>query len=435
MSFEPRVTGTVVTASETADLAPEDGWTLHCAGPDGTIVLPGSGRPIKFQGLTDQHFADAIELLTLSAADTDVPARDEWLDGLLNADERTEADRVEQDQEEVGEEDPGDGQETGDGEARQPEAGADEDGMPDEYADIEREKLETAHRAEADTPTGETDETPAAHTAETPDGDADYDTGGPTIADLFNPPAAPVRTPATATPEAAPVLTKQNAAAAEEAPEAESTAPATLPVPTPTRAADDADDTQATSPAVLLLGRVVIDGAIGGIDSNLQSAAVELVSYLALNPGADHHAIDDALWPGRLVNKQMRNAVISRTRSWLGKDADGEAYFPRVQDTGDSRYRLVPVGHLRLEDLPEPRPDRPGPPRRGRRARPAPGLGPRPPLRSDRPPALRMGRASHLGDGLGHRRRRLRAVHPPGSRRLRQRSLGRIPRPPCCRRE
>lgn len=50
---------------------------------------------------------------------------------------------------------------------------------------------------------------------------------------------------------------------------------------------------------------------------------------------------DDALWPGRLVNKQMCNAVISRTRSWLGKDTNGEAFFPRVQDTGDSRYRLA----------------------------------------------------------------------------------------------
>ncbi|MFB6581655.1 hypothetical protein ACFCYC_30335 [Streptomyces sp. NPDC056402] len=76
---------------------------------------------------------------------------------------------------------------------------------------------------------------------------------------------------------------------------------------------------------MLLLGRVVIEGAAGRIDSNRQSAAVELVEYLALNLGADHHVIDDALWPGRLVNKQMRNAVIGRTRSWLGKNADGES--------------------------------------------------------------------------------------------------------------
>ncbi|WP_411107297.1 LysM peptidoglycan-binding domain-containing protein [Streptomyces sp. cmx-4-9] len=347
----PRVAGAVVTVSENADLAPEEGWTLHCAGPDETIVLPGSGLPIKLQGLSDQHFADAIELLTLSAADTDVPARDEWLDGLLDTDEQAEEDEAEQDQKGAAEEGPSeDAEEIGDGEATQPEAGADEDGMPDEYADIEREELETAHQVEADSPTDESDETPGpsvARTAEAPDGQAEHDAGGPTIADLFNPPAAPVPAPATAEPEAAPVLTKQETAPAEEVPEAESPVPAafpglaSVPVPAPTRAADDADDTGTTAPMVLLLGRVVIEGAAGRIDSNRQSAAVELVSYLALNPGADHHAIDDALWPGRLVNKQMRNAVISRTRSWLGKDADGEAFFPRVQDTGDSRYRLA----------------------------------------------------------------------------------------------
>ncbi|WP_334666478.1 bacterial transcriptional activator domain-containing protein [Streptomyces cyaneofuscatus] len=41
-----------------------------------------------------------------------------------------------------------------------------------------------------------------------------------------------------------------------------------------------------------------------------------------------------------MVGKQMRNAVISRTPSWLGKNTDGQAYLPRVQDTTDSRYRL-----------------------------------------------------------------------------------------------
>ncbi|MEY2229470.1 LysM peptidoglycan-binding domain-containing protein [Streptomyces sp. BF23-30] len=335
ITAQPRVAGAVVTAGENADLAPEDGWTLHCAGPDETIVLPGSGLPIKLQGLSDQHFADAIELLTLAAADTDVPARDDWLDGILDTDEQAEEDEAEHDQDHAGEEDTSDdAEETGDDEATQPEAGADEDGMPDEYADIEREELESAHQTETPVPT-------AAHTAEAPDGQAEHDTGGPTIADLFHPPAAPVSAPATVGPEAAPELTKEEAAPAEASPETENPDPAPLPVPAPTRAADDADATEATAPTVLLLGRVVIEGAAGRIDSNRQSAAVELVSYLALNPGADHHAIDDALWPGRLVNKQMRNAVISRTRSWLGKDADGQAYFPRVQDTGDSRYRLA----------------------------------------------------------------------------------------------
>ncbi|MEV8535633.1 LysM peptidoglycan-binding domain-containing protein [Streptomyces sp. NPDC051211] len=363
ITAQPRVAGAVVTASENAHLEPEEGWTLHCAGPDETIVLPGSGLPIKLQGLSDQHFADAIELLTLSAADADVPACDEWLDGLLDTGEQGEENPAEQDQVDADEEDPwDDAEESSDGEAPQSAAGADEDGMPDEYADVEREELETEHQAETDAPTNETGEgpvQPAAHMAEASGGQAEPGSSGQTLADLFDLPAVAVPAPATAerelAVEAAPVLTKQEADPAETIPEAENPVPApvlaplpvpapvpdSVPVPAPTRAADDADGTEATSPTVLLLGRVVIEGAAGRIDSNRQSAAVELVSYLALNPGADHHAIDDALWPGRLVNKQMRNAVISRTRSWLGKDADGEAYFPRVQDTGDSRYRLA----------------------------------------------------------------------------------------------
>ncbi|MFE1556117.1 LysM peptidoglycan-binding domain-containing protein [Streptomyces sp. NPDC058734] len=348
ITAEPRVAGAVVTASENADLAPEEGWTLHCAGPDETIVLPGSGLPIKLQGLSDPHFADAIELLTLAASPTDVPAQDEWLDGLLDTDEQPEGGQAAEDQADAYQESPSDDAEetTGDP-APQQEADADEDGMPDEYADIEREELETEHQAEAEAPTPQTAEAPVrpeANTAEAPDDQAEHESSGPKTGDLFDPPVAPATAQQTATPaletEASPALTKHDTDPAE----AESPTPAPLPVPAPARAADDLDDTETTygtAPTVLLLGRVAIEGVAGRIDSNRQSAAVELVSYLALNPGADHHAIDDALWPGRLVNKQMRNAVISRTRSWLGKDTEGEAYFPRVQDTGDSRYRLA----------------------------------------------------------------------------------------------
>ncbi|MFJ6784461.1 LysM peptidoglycan-binding domain-containing protein [Streptomyces yangpuensis] len=361
VTAQPRVAGAVVTASENADLDPEEGWTLTCAGPDETIVLPGSGLPVKLQGLTDSHFADAIELLTLSASETDVPARDEWLDGLLDEHPDAEEDQEDQeDQEESDEEIPTD--QTGAVEAPQPEAGADEDGMPDEYADIELEELKAEHRTDTDTDggTGASDTAegpahPAVPTAEEPGDQAQHGTSGQTLADLLAPPAGPASAPAPAGPEPAtapaPLLTKQEGDPTETHAEVENPVPdhlpaadpvpAQVPVPAPTRAADDAEGPESGAPTVLLLGRVVIDGAAGRIDSNRQSAAVELVSYLALNPGADHHAIDDALWPGRLVNKQMRNAVISRTRSWLGKDADGEAYFPRVQDTGDSRYRLA----------------------------------------------------------------------------------------------
>lgn len=354
MTVEPRVAGAVVTSSGNAVVAPADGWTLQCTGPDEAIVLPGSGLPIKLQGLSDPHFADAIELLTLSASTTDVPARDEWLDDLLELDDELE----EVDQQDADQEDDEDDPEEGDDDEAAPEqgpaAGAAEDGLPAEYADIEREELESTE-AENGTSTDETEEDPAqpaVPTAEAPADPAEGSASGPTLAGLVDPPAGPTpaSTPPPATPEpkaTAPVLTKEEPEPAEAVPAADGSLAAPLPaplpvaVPGPTPAADDAEAPYDTAPTVLLLGRVVIKGAAGRIDSNRQSAAVELVSYLALNPGADHHAVDDALWPGRLVNKQTRNAVISRTRSWFGNNADGEAYFPRVQDTGDSRYRLA----------------------------------------------------------------------------------------------
>ncbi|MFD6916898.1 hypothetical protein [Streptomyces virginiae] len=76
----------------------------------------------------------------------------------------------------MGEEGTSDDAETGDGEATRPEAGADEDGMPNEYADTEQEELETAYHAETPVPS-------AAHTAEAADDQVERDTGDPTIAD------------------------------------------------------------------------------------------------------------------------------------------------------------------------------------------------------------------------------------------------------------
>ncbi|AJF70346.1 LysM peptidoglycan-binding domain-containing protein [Streptomyces vietnamensis] len=316
ITAEPRVAGAVVTSSENASLAPDEGWTLHCTGPDETIVLPGSGLPIKLQGLTDSHFADAIELLTLSASTADVPARDEWLDDLLLDDPEEEPEEGDQQrlEQEDSAEDPGENSDDEGAPAPEPPADADEDGMPAEYADIEREELETA-QGETTEPTQETEAAPL-------------------------PASAPV--PATTDPAAAAAgLTKETPNPAKAGSAAGNPIPAPLPAPGPASTTDGVEESYDTAPAVLLLGPVVIEGVAGRIDSNRRSAAVELVSYLVLNPGADHHAIDDALWPGRLVNKQMRNAVISRTRSWLGKNSDSEAYFPRVQDTSDSRYRLA----------------------------------------------------------------------------------------------
>ncbi|EPH45318.1 hypothetical protein STRAU_1583 [Streptomyces aurantiacus JA 4570] len=366
LTDEPRAAGAVITAEPSAEL-PDLAWTLDCQGPDHTIALPGSNLPVKLQGLSDDHYADAVELLTLAASDTDVPAPD-WTrsdpDGPHDEGQDDDAEHEHQ--------------EPDYGTGPVPTAAADEDGLPAEYAD-----LELTTTAEPDEPQPRSQADNAAPSTAEPYPDEEGEQGqeeklptGPTLAEvldigfLHDDPAEPKQNaqPGSTNDEAdAPAPDPTGSMAAPTSPCAPPEATAvhiTLPAPAPATgthadqatipapAAAHAPDTTPPQPAaepaedapsVLLLGPIGIDGATGRIDSSRRSVGIELTAFLALNPGVDHHAIDEALWPGRLVGKEMRNAVISRTRSWLGKDPDGKAHLPRVQDTGDSRYRLGPT--------------------------------------------------------------------------------------------
>ncbi|MEJ8632306.1 LysM peptidoglycan-binding domain-containing protein [Streptomyces sp. MS2.AVA.5] len=329
---QPRAAGAVVTSSAQA---PAGAWALECQGPDETIVLPGSGLPVKLQGLSDAHFADAIELLTLAASDTDVAAP-AWtrMDEFVDEEEQPEHPAAQATDE-----------------VQSPESTvasdiATDDGMPAEYTELELETLANAEAAQNDV---------LQPDASTETGDDEGQAAGPSLADVLavdeDEPAAEATKSATKAEDPAPPTGPADVAIALAA----STPPAVhVTIPTPETTAEKAPDPRQSietdtsaepeaadkNPSVLLLGPITVQDATGRIDSNRVSIGTELVAYLALNNGVDHHAIDDALWPGRLVNKQMRNAVISRTRSWLGKDTDGNAHLPRVQDTGDSRYRL-----------------------------------------------------------------------------------------------
>ncbi|MFF3277191.1 LysM peptidoglycan-binding domain-containing protein [Streptomyces chrestomyceticus] len=313
----PRTAGAVITAETTSDL-PDTAWTLDCQGPEHPVTLPGSHLSIRLQGLSDQHFTDAVDLLTLAASRTDVPAPADTTGPYGLDDEWEDTDEF-------------------------------FDDAIDAYAD--NDNLDTDPHEHADGP--EAAPTGAADSAENgPHG------GVSTHAPPANRPLAAQPTDRAHTTGVAPTGDTLPPATAPDSGTLGATSPCAKPAPPavhvtiPSPATGTIDEPAAdvrppepatdTGPAVLLLGPVIIDGAGGRIDSSRRNAGTELTAFLALNPGADHHAIDDALWPGRLVGKQMRNAVISRTRSWLGKDADGQAHLPRVQDTGDSRYRLGP---------------------------------------------------------------------------------------------
>ncbi|WP_351230091.1 LysM peptidoglycan-binding domain-containing protein [Streptomyces sp. NPDC002133] len=347
LSEEPRAAGAVITSRAPAQL-PATAWTLECHGPDATIVLPGSNLPVRLQGLSDEHFADAIELLTLAASDADDPAPD-W----THADLPELADGEEGTMDEL---QPADA-------AEDSLESADDDGLPAEYAELELDSLaEEAAEAEDTGPS-----TDLAKKDAQGENDPEGKPAGPSLADVLageDAHHAELKADRTKNEDPASAAGPADVALAPATPCAHPAAPAvhvTIPAPAPASTTAPAPldrpesptaepaaahvEPEATDgdPAVLLLGPISLENASGRIDSNRRSIGTELVAYLALNPGVDHHAIDDALWPGRLVNKQMRNAVISRTRSWLAKDIDGNAHLPRVQDTGDSRYRLGPA--------------------------------------------------------------------------------------------
>ena len=88
-----------------------------------------------------------------------------------------------------------------------------------------------------------------------------------------------------------------------------------------TAAAPDGAD--ARGPDVLqplrinILGPVEVTGVIA--DGPLGDKQVELLAYLALHGKATAHQLDDALWPGRRVDRLTRNSFIYRTRSHVGR--------------------------------------------------------------------------------------------------------------------
>jgi DNA-binding SARP family transcriptional activator len=103
------------------------------------------------------------------------------------------------------------------------------------------------------------------------------------------------------------------------------------------------------APCILLLGRVDVAGASTPATAR-RGRSLELLAYLALHPGASASELDDALWPGQRVTYDMRNSLISRTRTWLGTDHDGRPYLDHSNNSGRG-YRLHPAVRTDWHDL------------------------------------------------------------------------------------
>jgi hypothetical protein len=96
-----------------------------------------------------------------------------------------------------------------------------------------------------------------------------------------------------------------------------------------------------SAPRVLLLGEIRVENADGKAESTRIGRLGETAAFVLLNPGARPSELQGALWPGRRSNPQTCRQMISRTRTWLGRTADGDPFLMTFAST-EGRLRLRP---------------------------------------------------------------------------------------------
>ncbi|MCZ4125764.1 LysM peptidoglycan-binding domain-containing protein [Streptomyces sp. H39-S7] len=128
-------------------------------------------------------------------------------------------------------------------------------------------------------------------------------------------------------------------------PDTGETTPAGSPIAAPRAAAEPAPEPEAKEvlpgPVIQVLGPVDVEGAQGTLETKHRRTLTELAAWMVLHPGLDHRALDEALWPGKDVDRKSRNPWISRLRGWLGTSADGAKHLPLIANTDDARYRFA----------------------------------------------------------------------------------------------
>ncbi|MFJ7249242.1 LysM peptidoglycan-binding domain-containing protein [Kitasatospora sp. NPDC098652] len=135
---------------------------------------------------------------------------------------------------------------------------------------------------------------------------------------------------------------------------------AVAPVARTTSGRSDSDDllailrspeahTPRNAPRIRLLGPVDVAGTPGTVEPGALPRLTELAVYLALRPGADHHALDHDLHPGAAHLDPHPTAADARSplpakladlAAWFGSTPDGRAYLPTDTTEG---YAFAPA--------------------------------------------------------------------------------------------
>lgn len=74
------------------------------------------------------------------------------------------------------------------------------------------------------------------------------------------------------------------------------------------------------APQIRVLGPVDVVGTLGKVESYRVNALTEIAAWMVLHPGGTRHELDEAIWPGQRILANARNSMISKLRTWLGRD-------------------------------------------------------------------------------------------------------------------
>ncbi|MEU0108358.1 LysM peptidoglycan-binding domain-containing protein [Streptomyces sp. NPDC006251] len=82
------------------------------------------------------------------------------------------------------------------------------------------------------------------------------------------------------------------------------------------------------APQIRVLGPVDVVGTLGKVESYRINALTEIAAWMVLH-GGSRHELDEAIWPGQRILANARNAMISKLRTWLGRDPQLPADDPQ----------------------------------------------------------------------------------------------------------
>ncbi|WSM44722.1 LysM peptidoglycan-binding domain-containing protein (plasmid) [Streptomyces cellulosae] len=357
LASRPRTAIAVITAADAAPLMPSS-WTLP-ATPGGVVELPGHELAVHLQRVDDETYQPLLELLSTANRTDDVPAP-AWThapdgtpmpngpvpvpapaDSALSPEtgavrSPTSAAAAEPVPGIVSVTMPHTGEDLATALPSMSALAPAVTGLPPAAGDVPDHTEPDPYEA-ADPYAEPYGEAPETNEPEEPAADADF---GQVLTEVLQeqhagPAAAEAGAPDPQDEDAS-ALAPATQTGGQETEEPSRPAPRVTAVTSSVLAALTTPPDPPAAPQIRVLGPVDVVGTLGKVESYRVNALTEIAAWMVLHPGGTRHELDEAIWPGQRILANARNSMISKLRTWLGRDprlpADDPqgAYLPPI---------------------------------------------------------------------------------------------------------